>query len=330
MEEDLSIELKLKKALEKIGELEETLRLLTSFNDRTELLNFPWVGNLGHWCWLLGENKVYCNEGKIKAIGYTRAELGGEIGYQFFTDKLHPKDYDRVMENMRRHLLGESSVYEVEYRIQAKDGSYKWFYDRGKITQRSSQGEPLMLAGIVFDITRQKEMELQLKEANEKLKNLAIKDELTETLNKRMITKKIEHEILKSKRYNSPLSVIMFDIDHFKKVNDEYGHQVGDEVLKAISYKVKERIRQTDYLGRWGGEEFIIALPNTAKEEALVLAENLRKIIEKTQIEEGVSVTASFGVVAAAKEDNVHTVFTKVDELMYEAKNQGRNKVVCK
>lgn len=325
-----SVEECLEQAKERIEELEKSVELLTSFNDQNELLNFPWVGNLGHWCWLVETNKVYCNEGKLKAIGYTRDELGGEIGYEFFTKKLHPDDYDRVMENMMKHLLGEASVYEVEYRIRAKDGSYKWFYDRGKITQKNTDGKPAMLAGIVFDITRQKDMELKLKEANEKLRELAIKDELTETLNKRMITKKIEQEIIKVKRYGSPLSVIMFDIDHFKKVNDSYGHKIGDEVLKAISFNVKERIRQTDYLGRWGGEEFIIALPNTGQDEAVMLAENLRKIIEKTRLEQGVSVTASFGVLAASKEDDVDSVFSKVDGLMYQAKTQGRNKVIFK
>ena len=93
---------------------------------------------------------------KVEAIGYTIEELPDKIPYSFFTDKLHPDDYERVMENMSLHLEGSTPVYEVEYRIQAKDGSWKWFYDRGKVTKRSEDGTPLFSAGIVFDVSKQK------------------------------------------------------------------------------------------------------------------------------------------------------------------------------
>lgn len=164
-------------------ELEKSLSISTAFNNQNELSDFPWIGNLGHWCWFVVENKVYCNDGKINAIGYTREDLGGEIGYEFFTQKLHPDDYSHVMENMTKLLIGESDFYEVEYRIQAKDGSYKWFYDRGKITQRTKDGKPVIIAGIVFDITSQKDMEEKLIAASEKLRKLNIKEDISENLN---------------------------------------------------------------------------------------------------------------------------------------------------
>lgn len=318
----------LKEALKKIKELEDALNLLKCFNDKNELLNFPWVGNLGNWCWFVETNKVYCNEGKLKAIGYCHSDLKEEIGYEFFTEKLHPDDFNRVMENMKSHLMGESPAYEVEYRIKAKDGSYKWFYDRGKITKKTVDGKPALLAGIVFDITRKKELELELKKANQKLRELATKDELTNCFNKNTLKNKLESEILKFKRYNNFFSIIMFDIDFFKKVNDTFGHKAGDDVLKEIAYTAKERIRKTDYIGRWGGEEFLIVLSNTNLNEACVLAENLRKSFESKKINNQISVTASFGVTTILEDDDILSLFKRVDSLMYQAKNKGRNNVV--
>lgn len=130
------------------------------FLENEEQINFSWTGNLGHWYWDVKNNEVRFNDLKALALGYTKEELPEKIDYQFFTDKLHPDDYEGVMQNMRDHMMGLTGVYEVEYRIRTKEGRWKWFYDRGKVTRRDAAGKPVFLAGIVFDVTRQKEQEV--------------------------------------------------------------------------------------------------------------------------------------------------------------------------
>lgn len=143
---------------ELLEELQDTRSMLEHFFlENEEQINFSWTGNLGHWYWDVKNNEVRFNKLKALALGYTKEELPEKIDYQFFTDKLHPDDYEGVMQNMRDHMMGLTGVYEVEYRIRTKEGRWKWFYDRGKVTRRAADGKPLFLAGIVFDITLQKQ-----------------------------------------------------------------------------------------------------------------------------------------------------------------------------
>lgn len=143
---------------ELLEELQHTRSMLEHFFlENEEQINFSWTGNLGHWYWDVKNNEVRFNKLKALALGYTKEELPEKIDYQFFTDKLHPDDYEGVMQNMRDHMMGLTGVYEVEYRIRTKEGRWKWFYDRGKVTRRAADGKPLFLAGIVFDITLQKQ-----------------------------------------------------------------------------------------------------------------------------------------------------------------------------
>ena len=123
------------------------------------LLKFPWTGNLGHWYWEVKTNKVFFNSRKVTALGYALEDIPEEIGFEFFTSKLHPEDYEPVMQNMRNHLSGKAEVYEVQYRIKTRSGEWKWYYDRGRITKYDEKGNPVLLAGIVFDITEQKNIE---------------------------------------------------------------------------------------------------------------------------------------------------------------------------
>ena len=141
----------------------------------------------------------------------------------------------------------------------------------------------------------------------------------------------IEYEMTRADRYKHPLSLILFDIDHFKSINDTHGHQEGDSVLKAVAHVVQELVRRTDGLIRWGGEEFIVLLPETDLESALLTAERLRAAVANTPIKashEEFRVTASFGVVE--KDENtpsLETLVARADQAMYIAKHKGRNHV---
>ncbi len=149
---------------ELIIELQSKDRFIEQYKEEKEQeldLSFAWTGNLGHWYWDVKENIVRFNKKKATALGYSEDEIPDNVGFEWFTGKLHPDDYEPVMQNMRDHLHNKSEAYEVEYRIRAKNGNWKWYYDRGTVTKRTSNGTPLFLAGIVFDITEKKEIEIK-------------------------------------------------------------------------------------------------------------------------------------------------------------------------
>ena len=141
----------------RIRDLEILNQELLKEREQETRLEFAWSGNLGHWYWNIRANQVTFNPLKLTTLGYSISEIPEHVDYQFFTEKLHPDDYKRTMDAMYDHLYGRTDVYEVEYRIKSAHGGYKWFYDRGRITQFDEHGKPLFLAGIVFDITEKKE-----------------------------------------------------------------------------------------------------------------------------------------------------------------------------
>jgi len=165
----------------------------------------------------------------------------------------------------------------------------------------------------------------KLSNKNENLMKISSTDMLTGVSNRRFIDERIMKSHEKAIDNNVSYSLIIADIDHFKRVNDVFGHDCGDVVLKTISNLVKDRIRKIDSFCRWGGEEFIILIPNTDKNSAYLLAEEIRKIIANSKMEGIDSVTASFGVTNFLKSDNPDTIVKRADDLMYLAKIQGRN-----
>ncbi len=163
-----------------------------------------------------------------------------------------------------------------------------------------------------------------------KLENAALIDPLTHCYNRRALDGHIDHDIASSERYGSDLAVISFDIDHFKTVNDTFGHSAGDAVLRAVSKSVMSAIRKSDYLARVGGEEFMLLLPKTKFSKAIELAERLRKIIENLKIRYGdknIQVTASFGVGVYKKGMGKDAFLKRADDMLYEAKRKGRNRI---
>ena len=167
---------------------------------------------------------------------------------------------------------------------------------------------------------------------NEKLKRLSITDKLTNVYNRFELDKIMEQEKNKIDRNSSyHTAIIMLDIDYFKSINDTYGHLVGDMVLVSIAKLLKSSLRNTDTIGRWGGEEFLIILPFTTKESAVIVAQNLRDKIAKSDIlkEHDRVLTASFGVESMSADKTINDVLIAVDELLYRAKNSGRNRVEC-
>jgi diguanylate cyclase (GGDEF)-like protein len=141
---------------------------------------------------------------------------------------------------------------------------------------------------------------------------------------------KIANEIEQSKRYDTSFCIILLDIDHFKKFNDNYGHLKGDEVLVKLSETIKSHVRSSDTFARWGGEEFIILLEKTTIDKAELIAEHFRKSIENMKIKGIETVTSSFGVTQYIKGDDDNSILKRADDSLYMAKNNGRNRVEVK
>lgn len=164
----------------------------------------------------------------------------------------------------------------------------------------------------------------------EQITRLAETDQLTKIYNRVKFKEELEKEIKRVKRYGNDLALIMIDIDHFKNVNDIFGHNFGDKVLIEMTNIVSNSIRETDIFARWGGEEFMVLTPNTSLSFAKKLAERVRKNIEKNKIKKIGQITCSFGVTKFIEKDDFDSFTKRVDDALYQAKEDGRNRVVDK
>lgn len=178
----------------------------------------------------------------------------------------------------------------------------------------------------------------ELFRVNQKLEQMAVTDGLTGCFNRRYLMQQLEHEVLLNRRYQIPFAIFLFDIDHFKQINDNYGHLVGDEVIRSTADIVRTKLRRTDILARYGGEEFTIYLPHTNREQSELLAERIKHAVGDNWLDVGsekIHVTISMGVVTELSKDltfedpkeYLRGLFASADSALYKAKNDGRNRV---
>lgn len=167
-----------------------------------------------------------------------------------------------------------------------------------------------------------------LEERSREFENMANYDPLTRIFNRRRFLELLEHRIHAAKRLNQELGIVFFDIDHFKRINDTFGHNTGDEVLRGLASLVSSAIRRTDVFARWGGEEFLVLLESTGLENAARMAEKLRKTIMEHEFPVVKQVTCSFGVTSYVPEENSESFINRADSALYKAKESGRNRVV--
>ena len=180
-------------------------------------------------------------------------------------------------------------------------------------------------------IKKSRERLEKLEQELEKTKEKTLYDGLTKAYNRAVFDDRIVKEIAKAKRENKTLFLVMIDIDHFKNINDTYGHQTGDMVLKILTQQIQKVIRDIDFFARYGGEEFSLLLPDVSLERAKEVAERVRKKIEKTKFiykQEEVKVTISLGMTQLKDDDDAKSLIGRADKALYEAKNSGRNRVV--
>ncbi len=243
--------------------------------------------------------------------GYSKKELLGK-NHNIVRYKDFPAS---VYEQMWKRLKEEKGTWEGEIQNQRKDGSTYWVHTI--IEPRYDRLNTLIgYTSIRQDITDKKRVE-----------ELSITDRLTGLYNRLKLDELFAFHLSVAKRHQGAFSIIILDIDKFKLVNDTYGHQTGDSVLKEMAAILKKSSRLEDALGRWGGEEFLILLPSSGLDASMALAEKLRNVIAKHTFEGVGSCTASFGVATFRTGDNEHSLVSRADLALYKAKENGRNKV---
>lgn len=247
----------------------------------------------------------------VKSSGYSKEELIGE--------KMHIVRHPDEDENKFKELwqtVSSGKIWDGEIRNKNKNGEDYWLHQHIIPTfDENNNIETLVSLGT--DITAKKELE-----------KMASIDKLTNIYNRRMIDDFLKQEVEIEKRHSNGLSVILIDIDHFKDVNDTYGHQMGDIVLSKIAELITINSRKSDIQGRYGGEEFIIICPQTTCNQALILAEKIRVSIEEFTFEQIGKKTISLGISSFEENDAEEDLVKKADIALYQAKNTGRNKVI--
>jgi diguanylate cyclase (GGDEF)-like protein/PAS domain S-box-containing protein len=249
---------------------------------------------------------------------------------QDWAARMHPEDRDKVVE----FCVAQSKAgtdHEADYRALTSRGDYVWLRDVVHVV-RDARGEVESLVGFMFDISERKKTEEKLAELQRELEALSFKDGLTAVGNRREFDAVLQREWSAAQRHGAPLSLIMVDIDFFKSYNDYYGHVQGDECLKRVAGLLSDAVRPGDFVGRFGGEEFVLILPNTGADAARQVAERCRNRIGAAEIAHERSpfrqtVTASFGVGSVIPDVSGDPVafVNLVDTQLYLAKDNGRD-----
>jgi diguanylate cyclase (GGDEF)-like protein/PAS domain S-box-containing protein len=231
--------------------------------------------------------------------------------------RIHPQDTTRVRASIRASAE-TLSHWREEYRVQLPQRGLRWV--RGEATPEELPGGGVLWHGYISDITDTKRVE-------EELRALSVTDSLTGIHNRRYFQERLTTEMARVERGGGDLSVIMLDIDHFKRINDQYGHAVGDRVLQAVCERVGHRLRRTDVFCRLGGEEFMVLCPDIGGEQAHLLALELWQSLRSAPIDEVGVVTASFGIASWRDGEGADALLLRADSGVYVAKQEGRDRV---
>ena len=245
--------------------------------------------------------------------------------YNQWRDSIYPDDLDYA-ERSLAEVLVKGADEDREYRIIAADGQIRWLSDKCFINRQAEPGQPVIIVGIAEDITDKKQMETELQ-------RLATTDVLTQSSNRRHFFDCAHREFEQARHQGTPLAFLLLDIDDFKVINDTYGHQEGDNVLQRIAESGRATLRRGDVFGRVGGEEFAAVFPGCAPDMAMQVAERLQREIQRLSFSHGdqtFGITVSQGLTSLTAEDeSVDSLFARADAAMYQAKHQGKNRIVC-
>jgi diguanylate cyclase (GGDEF)-like protein len=295
--------------------------LSTIKNNDISFITYEWIN--------LNSNKIEIKHSYVRKIPNTDWVIGSGFYISDIQSKLSQETLDmtKMFTKKSKNILYLAIVIMilslfVSYYISRKLKQSFGKYEKNINTKNNELNE---FNNTLEDKVQKRTNELQqLKDDFEKLATI---DTLTQINNRYSLMNILSAEVNRAHRYNTPLSLIIYDIDFFKKVNDNYGHQVGDSVLISLSKIVKNNLREIDTIGRYGGEEFLLVLPNTNINDAKVLANRIREEVEKYSFKIVGTVTISLGLVEYQEKEKIDELFKRVDKLLYKSKNNGRNQV---
>lgn len=257
---------------------------------------------------------LYVNSRAEQVFAISESEVAGKPVADFYAEE---KDRDRLL----KLLDSQGYVRDFEARVRTNGGNEFWASVNADYAW--VDGNKVVFSAL-SDITARKDLEDELRQA-------AHYDSLTGLANRRRFFEAMEREMDRASRYGHPVCLMMMDLDHFKSINDQFGHQIGDDYLRAFADHCRRILRGSDMMGRIGGEEFTVLLPETPLEEAANTAGRLRQAVESLDIGDGkgIGTTVSIGVVCVQEGEGVHSAMGRADRAMYEAKQRGRNLVVA-
>ena len=278
---------------------------------------------------------TYVNDKFCQISGYTKDELIGKPHNII----RHPDMQREAFKDLWDTIKAKKSWHGVVTNMRKDGGQY--IVDTHVVPILDVDGDVTEYIAIRHDITELEETKQQLRNINKAMKNKvdelysmthtleekAHKDTLTGIENRDSFEETFVYEIAYAHKHGLPLSLMLFDIDHFKEVNDNYGHQAGDNILKEIANEVGKKIEVNDVFARWGGEEFVILLRNTSLKKAYAFAQQLRELIAEHTFSYQKQITASFGIAQLGSQDDKATLFLQADKALYKAKAKGRNRV---
>ncbi|WP_339435961.1 MULTISPECIES: diguanylate cyclase domain-containing protein [unclassified Pseudomonas] len=304
----------------------------------------------GIWDWNANTGFVYRNPGWYEMLGYHRHALENTVF--IWENVIHPDDYPQVMKLFDDYIHRRAPHYQVEYRCRKKDGSYLWIEDRGYVIARNADGSVARMVGAHRDIHLRKCSVEQLEKRNQSLealvaertcelsrvnqqlqlqldenRTLAERDALTLVANRYRLEKVLLEECDRAQRFRLPLALIAIDIDNFKLINDRYGHCVGDQTLVRVVGCLESCIRPNDLLARWGGDEFVLVLPQTSLDIAKAQAENIRQTFRNRPQRDDFKVTLSLGVAVHLRDEPPAALMARADQALYRAKAAGKDGV---
>lgn len=241
-------------------------------------------------------------------------------------EEIHPPDSAAKVGSYFSDLFAAIAVgdppprYHGEHEYYRRDGSIM-VGELQVMPHVDANGQVVEILGVTRDISERKKFEAELTE-------LALTDPVTGLWNRRHSTEMLAADLTNARRHGQPLALLMIDIDHFKEINDTHGHPIGDRVLVEVAQRLRENLRDTDVVGRWGGEEFVVLLRYCDFDSALSTAEKLRRRIAESPFAGPHALTVSIGAAQLSAEDDLNSWMDRADSAMYEAKRQGRNAVV--
>ncbi|MBA2780786.1 GGDEF domain-containing protein [Billgrantia kenyensis] len=297
----------LEQARQEIAELKRTLHRVQQ------------IARLGYWRLSLKTSELFWSEVIYDIFGVDPKTFVPSL--TAFKAMVHPEDLESVEAALIR--AQHKNHHDIVHRIIRPDGEVRWVHE---LADYAPEGDEQILIGTVRDITEQKKLELRLRQ-------LSRTDELTGLFNRRYFMQRLVQELARYRRYGRSTSVVLFDFDHFKRINDTHGHPAGDQVLVKVGKLLQERLRTNDIPARLGGEEFVLLLPETGPEEAVEVAEKVRRLVmeqEYTSEEKHCfKVTITCGVSAFQDvEETVEAILHRADENLYQGKRTGRNRVI--